>query len=126
MGSLSNTTKKFPNVPNYHNDHPSLLQDIIKVTQNTMRGKTNNTFTATLAPGVTTTTVDMPRDSIGQDSVIHFMPQTANAAAELASGSMYVSSRVVASGAPDMNSSITITHSNSAQTDRIFGFTVIG
>lgn len=125
MGSLANDTSRFPNVPEYHDDHVTLLQKMTKVVQNVMLGKTNNTFSVTLTANTTTTTVNIPKDSIGQSSVVQFMPQTANAAAELASGSMYVSARSIATGA-QANSTITITHSNNAQTDRTFGFTVTG
>lgn len=125
MGSQANNTSRFPNVPEYHDDHTSLLQKMVKVVQNTMLGKTNNAFSVTLTANASSTVVSIPKDSIGQSSVIHFMPQTANAAAEQAAGTMYVSSRSIATGS-DANSTITITHANNAQTDRTFGYTITG
>ena len=125
MGSLADDTKQFPNVPDYHDDHVSLLQKITKVVQNIMVGKTNNCFSVTLTANSATTVVSINKNSLGQSSVIHFMPQTANAAAELAAGTMYVSARSVATGS-DPNSTFTITHANNAQTDRTFGYTIMG
>ena len=53
----------------------------------------------------------------GHEAVIHFMPLTANAAAELAAGTMYVSAQT--------NGTFTITHANNAQTDRDFRYSVV-
>lgn len=128
MGSLSDAskTKSFPNVPNYHPDHALLLQDIVKVTQNIMNGRTNNTGTVTLASGVTTTVVTLPSSRLGQSTVINFMPTSPQAAIELAAGTMYVSSRSVQSGATQY-STFTITHSSAAAIPiRSFDFTLTG
>jgi len=77
-------------------------------------GKTNNTGTVTLADGSSTTTVtDRPA---GSDSVITFMPTTANAAADLAN--LYVSSRD--------DGQFTLTHTNNSQTDRTYGYVITG
>lgn len=79
-------------------------------------GRGNNKHTVTLTANAASTVVDNP--AVHEGSVIHFMPTTANAAAELASGNMYVSSR--GSG------TFTITHNNAASIDRTFEFTFTG
>ena len=79
-----------------------------------MQGKTNNTGTVTLTTSSTTTTLTDPR--IGAESVILFMPTTANA--KTAAANLYVSAR--ASG------SATLTHASSANVDQTFGYCVIG
>lgn len=57
-------------------------------------------------------------DSITAASHFSFTPLTANAAAELGAGTMYVSARAAGSA--------TITHANNAQTDRTFSYSLIG
>ncbi len=79
-------------------------------------GKLNCAGSVTLAAGQTTTSVQDPRAASG--SFVGFMPLTADAAAELAGGTMYVSSRA--------RGSFVITHVNSAQTDRDFAYVIIG
>lgn len=85
-----------------------------------MQGKTNNTSETamTLAENVTTTTVTEAPNRIGETTVILFMPTTANAAAAMAN--VYVSSRSVA------NNTFTVTHSNTATTDRVFNYVLVG
>jgi hypothetical protein len=79
-------------------------------------GKINATSTVTLIPALDFTTVTYA--FVGPDSTIVFEPQTANAAAELAAGTMYTSAK--GQGA------FTITHANNGQTDRTFSFAVLG
>lgn len=79
-----------------------------------MLGKLNATGTVTLTASSTTTTLTDPR--IGAESVILFMPTTANA--KTAAANLYVSAR--ASG------SATLTHASSANVDQTFGYIVIG
>src|SRR5262249_42788504 len=68
----------------------------------------------TLRDGQTTTTVDAP--NIGEQSEVFFSPRTAHAAAALAN--MRVTA--VAPG------TFTITHSNTADTDKTFGYVALG
>ena len=77
-------------------------------------GKINSTGTVTLAASTTTTQVNDER--AGGDSVILLMPRTANAATAISS--TYVSART--------KQSFTLTHANNAQTDRTFGYVVLG
>lgn len=62
-----------------------------EVVNGIMNGKTNNTGSVTLRQSQTTTVITDER--IGYESVILFMPTTADAADEMAHGHMYVSSR---------------------------------
>jgi len=80
-------------------------------------GRLNVVGTVTLTANVATTTVLDTR--VGNDSAIPFMPTTANAAAEIGAGTMYVSTRTA-------GTSFVITHANNAQTDRIFVYCIIG
>jgi hypothetical protein len=77
-------------------------------------GKTNNTGTVTLADGSSTTTVTDRR--AGADSVITFMPTTANAASDLPN--LYVSSR--------SDGQFELTHTNNSQQDRTYGYVITG
>lgn len=77
-------------------------------------GKLDITTTVTLAANVTTTTFNDAR--LGPSSVILFMPTTANAAGAMTN--LYVSSRG--------KQTATLTHSNTATTDRVFGVVILG
>ena len=79
-------------------------------------GRSNATGTFTLAAGATTTTVSAP--TCGAGSVPLLVPTTANAAAELGNGTLYVSA--VGRGA------FTVTHATNAQTDRTFLLACLG
>lgn len=79
-----------------------------------VEGRNNAVGRFTLMPGATTTIVTQPNCS--RDCEPQFSARTANAAAALAT--TYISS--VDQG------SFTVTHANSGQTDRTFGYTVTG
>ena len=81
------------------------------------QGKMNCVGTVTLTANVASTTVSDPR--VTAQSVILFMPTTANAAAEIGAGTMYVGTRTQAT-------SFVITHANNAQVDRTFAYAIIG
>lgn len=91
-------------------DHLSRLSDAIN---NILRGKLNNGGTVTLTANSATTTLTDIR--IGTESVILLQPTTANASTALAN---------VYFGTPG-NGTVTITHTNNAQTDRSFRYSVI-
>ena len=80
------------------------------------QGKLANTGSVTLTANVASTTVTDAR--AGAVSFIGFMPRTANAAAELGAGTMYV--------ATQGKQTFTITHANNAQTDRTFRYCLLG
>lgn len=86
--------------------------------QRIMEGRTNNVIEVTLAASEASTTVTDSR--ITFQSALLPMPRTANAAAEIAAGTMYVadSGRV--------NGSAVIVHANNSQTDRDFLFVIVG
>lgn len=72
----------------------------------------------TLTINVATTV--LARNGLSVQSVVHFDPRTANAAAELYGGTMYVLT------ANRLENSWTITHANNANADRTFQYTAIG
>jgi hypothetical protein len=82
-----------------------------EVVNNILQGKLNATATVTLSNSSTTTTV--PDYRVGGDSVILFMPTTADAATE----NIWVSAR--------SKNSFIITHA-SASTTRTYAYAVIG
>ena len=79
-------------------------------------GKSNALGTFTLAAGQTSTVVDDRR--VGVNSVMSFMPTSANAAAEWGGGTMYVSDRT--------KHQFTLTHANAGSTDRTFSYFIEG
>ena len=91
-------------------------EGMVQAIHQAMDGKIRSYGETTLAASTAATTLTDAR--IGPASVITFMPTTANAAAEIGNGTMYVSART--------NGSATITHASGASTDRIFGYLVIG
>lgn len=92
-------------------DHRARLADAIN---NILKGKINAGGELTLTANSATTTLTDIR--IGADSVILLQPTTANGAAALAN---------VYFGTPG-SGTVTINHSNNAQTDRSFRYAVIG
>jgi hypothetical protein len=83
-----------------------------------MRGKTNNIDEVTLTANSATTTITLAESRIGQNTVILFMPITANAA--IAAQTMYVSSQT------PLTNTFVITHANNAQSDKSFRYALIG
>ena len=79
-------------------------------------GRSNARGSFTITENTGTTVVTDQR--VGTDSVICFMPLTVNAAAAIAAGAVYVSSRG--------NGTFTLTHANNAQTDRTFEYSITG
>lgn len=92
------------------------LKKIILAIQQLSSGRSNAIGTVTLTISVATTTVTDANCSSG--SVPILVPTTANAAAEVGNGTMYVSAVA--------NSSFTITHANSATTGRTFLYALHG
>ncbi|KKW45760.1 MAG: hypothetical protein A2Z55_01235 [Burkholderiales bacterium RIFCSPHIGHO2_12_63_9] len=83
-------------------------------------GRLNSSGVITLTASAATTAVTDRR--VGRDSVILFMPVTANAAAELAAGTMYVQTTDIA----PLTNQFTINHANNAQADRTFRYLIAG
>lgn len=106
----------YPIAPN--NALPTIdgMRSLVRIINNIMRGKTNTVADITLQTSAATTTVtDI---NVGGNSSIHLMPQTANAAAELGNGTLYISTR--------SKQSFVVTHANNAQADRTFTYSVVG
>ncbi len=100
------------------------LQDWVLHARNTingcLNGKTNNTGAVTLATSTATTTVVLAKGRLGPNTVILFEPTTANAAAEIGAGTMWVSTK------DSLNNKFMITNASNAQADRIFNFILVG
>lgn len=111
-------TPKFPSVPEYYSDQPSLLRQIIRVVQGIMQGKTNNTGTFTLTANSTTSTLTFADGRIGNNTVLLWEPTTSNAAGSISG--LYESARSVSSN------TITLTHANTAATDKTFNYSLVG
>jgi hypothetical protein len=99
-----------------------LFDRAVNVLNRAMTGKLNainsDGFPLTLTANVASTVLTDSR--LGTNSFIAFDPVTANAAAELAAGTMYVPT------ANRRDGNFTVTHANNAQTDRIFRYLIIG
>jgi hypothetical protein len=89
---------------------------IVRAIRELFEGRRNTTGTVTLAANATSTIVK--HLNFGIDSVPHLTATTANAAAELGNGTVYVSAR--------SNGSFTLTHADNAQSDRTFLYSFDG
>lgn len=87
---------------------------IVQAIRQLIEGRSNANLQATLTAGATTTVVTAI--NCGKDAEVFLSPRTANAAAAVPS--TYISA--VNQG------SITITHANNGQTDRVFGIIGLG
>lgn len=83
-----------------------------------LRGRMNTGGLFTLTASVASST--MTDDRISVDSTVVLVPTTANAAAELGNGTLYMSET------GRVNGSIVVTHANNAQADRTFRIVIIG
>jgi len=92
------------------------LKKIVLAIQQLAAGRSNAVGSVTLAMGSATTTVTTSNCAAG--SVPILVPASANAAAEVGNGTMYVSA--VANG------SFTIAHANSGTTGRTFLYAILG
>ena len=102
----------FPGLPVTGGD----ARQVAAIVNRLAQGKLNCIGSVTLAVGAVSTAVSDPRATA--TSVLLLMPMTANAAAELGNGTLYVSARA--------KGSVTLTHANNAQADRTFGYVLIG
>lgn len=92
------------------------LQRVVQSVRELWQGRSNAFGTFTLEAGETETVVTA--SNCGAASEILFSPKTADAAAEIASGGMYVSA--VAQGA------FTVTHENDVSEERTFAYRIAG
>ena len=114
------TVTAFDQVPESMQDLKEWCRKIAVALNGAMQGKTNNTGSVTLTANAGTTTLTEVHGRVGQNTQIFFFPTTANAATEFGAGTLYASARSVA------NNTFTLTHANNAQTDRTFGYVLIG
>jgi hypothetical protein len=110
------TIRSFLHFPPPPNDPFS--RRMYEVLQQVRNGKLEIVGELTLTAGAASTAVTDIR--VSPQSVIVWHPRTANAAAELAAGTMYVTDANMGSG------SMVVTHANNAQVDRTFRFAVLG
>ena len=110
------TIRSFLHFPPPPND--PFMRRMYEVLQQVRSGKLEVVGEVTLTASAASTAVTDIR--VSPQSVIVWHPRTANAAAELANGTMYVTDANMGSG------TFTITHANAASTDRDFRYAVIG
>ena len=112
------TVSEFPSPPLDNPDGNFHRRQISTSLNEMMLGRTNNVLDVTLTASAASTTVTDTR--IGVNTVLLFMPTTANASAEIGAGTIYVgqSGRV--------HGSVAITHANNSQTDRTFKVVLVG
>jgi hypothetical protein len=92
----------------------STPREISEVVNNLVEGKSNNTGIITLAVASATATT-LNDERIGYESIILFMPTTANAASAMTN--LYVSARA--------KGSATLTHSANTSADKTYSYVVI-
>tara|TARA_R110002020_G_scaffold263918_1_gene478663 strand:+ start:5860 stop:6189 length:330 start_codon:yes stop_codon:yes gene_type:complete len=107
-------TNQYLKVPVSMPDQSQHLRLISNTVNNTLEGKLNSTGTITLRASQTTSTLTDAR--LGVNSIILFMPITANGLT--AYNTLYVSARA--------DGSATLTHASSSNSDQNFGYVVIG
>ena len=113
------TATGFPNAPvtwasGTLSDLFEWCRKIAEIVNSVRDGKINATGTVTLTANAATTTLTDTR--ITPNSKIMFMPTSSNGAAGVTA--LYVSARTTGSA--------TLTHANNAQTDRTYGYAVLG
>ena len=108
----------YPSVPEESSVEKVHRREMAQAINRLNRGKFNGTGDITLTANAATTVLTDAR--LAQQSVVFFDPVTANAAAELAAGTLYV---LLANRNRD---AWTIAHANNAQADRTFRYLIIG
>lgn len=96
----------------------TLISRVVAAVRALAAGRNNATGTATLAAGVTTTTVAAP--NCGPDSQVFLFPRTANAAVEVGNGTIYILAANVTAA------QFVITHANGVSLDRTFSYVCLG
>jgi hypothetical protein len=107
-------------VPETMTDMPSWVKIIAAKVNQILRGRTNNAEEVTLTANSATTSVTVAIGVFGDKTAFLFDATTPTAATALGSGSMYVSARDPSLG------TYTITHPNTADTDKIFRVAYVG
>lgn len=108
------TTYQSPvNLPTYDDNNTRRMVSAIR---SLAEGRSLAVGSVTLTANAGSTAVTFQNCSM--NAQVFLSPKTANAAAEVGAGTIYVSSVG--------NGTFTLTHANNAQTDRTFGFAVFG
>ncbi len=94
-------------------------RDIAKAVNAALLGKINSVGEVTLAPGASSTVVE--NVLVSASSKLFLFPQTANAAAEMGLGVVYIQPGNVINGV-----SFSINHASSSDTDRTFFYAILG
>lgn len=118
------STAGYPGVPNWLADQTELNRQQSVCINNLLFGRMNNTGSVTLTANVASTTVTLPGNKLGNNTLIVLMPTTANAGTEYGAGNWYITKSL--SLTPTGTSTFTINHTNNAQTDRTFLYALIG
>jgi|694.fasta_scaffold37394_7 hypothetical protein len=105
-------------VPTVAQDFRLWLRNAALTINDITKGRSNNSGVFTLTANVATST--LTDDRVGFDSCIALVPTTANAAAEIGNGTLYIAET------GRINGSVVINHANNAQTDRTFRFIISG
>lgn len=92
------------------------VRQVAEAANNMLRGKFNNILAATLTANAASTTLTDVR--ISATSALLFSPLTANAAAEMGAGTLYISALT--------NGGATLAHANNSQADRSFYVVIMG
>ena len=115
------TNSAFRSTPKYDRDNmDEFVRSLNTVISGIMLGRTNNTGTITLVANAASTVVTLAAGQIGPYTQVIFTPNTVNAATEFGAGKLYVS--LINADAHQF----TITHTNTADTDKIFQYVLIG
>jgi hypothetical protein len=101
--------------PTLSGEERDLARIVFAVRQLT-EGRSNAAGTFTLAANAASTTVPAP--NCGAGSTVLPFPKTANAAAEIGNGTMFIGTV--------SNGSFVVTHANNAQADRTFMYVALG
>ena len=104
-------------VPEFLADEKEHRREIARRVNLITQGKLNITLDVTLAPSAASTTIIDPRVGF-YSAVTPAMALTKDAAAELATGNVYIDTL--------LKGSCVVHHSNNAQTDRTIRFLIIG
>lgn len=114
-------TPTFPGVPAYNgvniNDWTIHCRNSVN---GLLGGKSNNTGVVTLSTGTSSTTVVLAKGRLGPNTVILFEPRTANAAIEISTATMWVSTK------DSLNNKFILTNAVNNKNDRTFNFVLIG
>lgn len=96
----------------------TLLPRVVAAVRGLAAGRSNAAGHVTLAANAATTTVKAP--NCGADSEVFLFQKSANAAAEIGSGTIYILPANITAG------QFIITHANNAQDDRTFSYVCLG